>query len=339
MISIRSKNKEKLVKVSAKFRLAALGVLGALLAPVSGDAFAQAWPNKPIKFVVPFATGGVADVVARTIAPKLGEALGQPIVIENKGGAGGTIGTAQGAKAAPDGYTFVVPAASHTTTPGLYASLPFDPVKDFVAVTQVVTVPYMLVVHPSNPANSVREFIALAKAKPGTLVYGSAGNGSSNHLAGELFEIMAGVDMIHSPYKGSGPALTDVMGGHINFMFDTINTSVGHINAGTLKTLGIGTLKPSKVMPGVPTIASTVPGFEAATWIGILAPLGTPKEIVTRMNREIVKVLQNPEVQQRLATSGAEPVGSTPEEFDASLKSEVAKWGRVIKQAGVPPVQ
>jgi tripartite-type tricarboxylate transporter receptor subunit TctC len=339
MISFQSRKKESAVKTQAKFRLAVVGLLGALLAPVSGDALAQAWPSKPIRFIVPFATGGVADVVARTIAPKLGEALGQPIVIENKGGAGGTIGTAQGAKAPADGYTFLVPAASHTTTPGLYASLPFDPVKDFAAVTQVVTVPYMLVVHPSNPARTVSEFIALAKAKPGTLVYGSAGNGSSNHLAGELFEIMSGTDMIHSPYKGSGPALTDVMGGHITAMFDTINTSVGHINAGTLKTLGIGTLKPSKVMPGVPTIAQTVPGFEAATWIGILAPLGTPREIVARMNREIVKVLQNPEVQARLATSGAEPVGSTPEEFDAYLKAEIAKWGRVIKQAGVPAVQ
>jgi tripartite-type tricarboxylate transporter receptor subunit TctC len=327
------------VKPKSKLHLAALALMGAVLAQAPGEALAQAYPAKPIRFIVPFATGGVADVVARTIAPELGKALGQPIVIENKGGAGGTIGTAQAAKAAPDGYTFLIPAASHTTTPGLYASLPFDPVKDFVAVTQVVTVPYMIVVHPSSPAKNVREFIALGKSKPGALTYGSAGNGSSNHLAGELFEIMAGVDMVHSPYKGSGPALTDVMGGHIDFMFDTVNTSVGHIKAGTLRAIGIGTLKPSKVMQGVPTIAATVPGYEAATWIGVLAPAGTPRDIVLRMNREIVKVLQMPEIQERLATSGAEPVGSTPEEFDAYVRSEIAKWNRVIKQAGVPPVQ
>jgi tripartite-type tricarboxylate transporter receptor subunit TctC len=316
--------------------------LAALLAGVllSSAALAQSWPSKPVRIIVPFATGGVTDVVIRTIAPKLGEALGQPIVVENKGGAGGTIGTAQGAQAPADGYTFVAPAASHTTTPALYPRLTFDPVKDFVAVTQIVTVPYVLVVGPSLPAKDLKEFIALAKAKPGTLAYGSAGNGSSNHLAGELFEIMAGVDLVHSPYKGSGPALTDLMGGHIAFMFDPVNTSVQHIKAGKLRPLGAGSLKRLAALPEVPTIDELgLKGFEAVTWIGLLAPAGTPKDIVARMNREIVKVLQDPGVQEKLAASGAEPVGSSPEEFDAYVKKEFEKWGMVIKRANVPAVQ
>ncbi len=318
--------------------LARLALAAALLLP--GAALAQAWPAKPIRIIVPFATGGVTDVVIRTVAPKLGEALGQPIVVENKGGAGGTIGTAQGAQAPADGYTFVAPAASHTTTPGLYSKLTFDPLKDFVAVTQIVTVPYILVVGPSLPAKDLKEFIALAKSKPGTLAYGSAGNGSSNHLAGELLEIMAGVDLVHSPYKGSGPALTDLMGGHIAFMFDPINTSVQHVKSGKLRPLGVGSLTRVKAMPEVPTIDELgLKGFEAVTWIGLLAPAGTPKDIVARMHRELVKVLKDPEVQERLASQGAEPVGSTPEEFDAYMRREVEKWGMVIKKAGVPPVQ
>ena len=307
-------------------------LLSTLLLAAAGHALAQAWPSKPIRVLVPFATGGVTDVVIRTIAPKLGEALGQPIVVENKGGAGGTIGTALGAQAAPDGYTFVAPAASHTTTPGLYSKLSFDPIKDFVAVTQIVTVPYLLVTNPTLPANNVGEFLALAKSKPNTLTYGSAGNGSSHHLAGELLEIMGGVEMIHSPYKGSGPALTDLMGGHIAFMFDPINTSSQHVRAGKLKALGVGTSRRVKALPDVPTIDEQgLKGFEAVTWIGLLAPAGTP--------REIAKVLQVPEVQERLASAGAEPVGSTPEEFDAYRKSEVQKWGEVIRKAKVPPVQ
>ena len=310
------------------------------LLAAAGPVLAQAWPAKPIRVIIPFATGGVTDVVVRTIAPKLGEALGQPIVVENKGGAGGTIGTALGAQAAPDGYTFIAPAASHTTTPGLYTKLPFDPIKDFVAVTQIVTVPYLLVTSPTLPANNLAEFIALARSKPNTLTYGSAGNGSSNHLAGELLEIMGGVELIHSPYKGSGPALTDLMGGHIAFMFDPINTSSQHVRAGKLKALGVGTSKRVKALPDIPTIDEQgLKGFEAVTWIGLLAPAGTPREIVTRMQREIAKVLQIPEVQERLASAGAEPVGSTPEEFDAYVKSEVQKWGEVIRKAKVPPVQ
>ncbi len=306
---------------------------------ISLNAAADTWPSKPIKFLVPFAAGGVADVVTRAITPKLSEALGQPIVIENRGGAGGTIGTSLGAKAAPDGYTFVVPAASHTTTPSLYSKLDFDPVKDFTAVTQIAAVPYLLVVPAASPIKSLNEFIAAAKARPGTLSYGSAGNGSSNHLAGELLASHIGAPLLHVPYKGSAPALIDVLGGQLAFMFDTINTSQQHIKGGKLRALGVGTTKRSTLMPDVAPIADTVPGFEAATWVGLLAPAGTPKEIVNRMQQEVAKVLRSPEVQEKLSTTGAEPVGSTPEEFGAYVASEVAKWDRVVKQAKIAPVQ
>ena len=316
----------------------ALAALAAGLCLSTGAA-ADAWPGKTIKIIIPFAAGGVTDVVIRTISPKLSEALGQPVVIENKGGAGGTLGTAMGAAAAPDGYTFIAPAASHTTTPSLYSKLSFDPVKDFAAVTQIVTVPYLLVVPASSPMQTLADFIAAAKAKPGTLTFGSAGNGSSNHLAGELLAGSIGAPLVHVPYKGSGPALADVLGGQLSFMFDTINTSTGHVKAGRLRVLGVGTSKRSKIMPDVAPIADTVPGFEAVTWIGLLAPAGTPKEIVSRMHREIEKIVQLPEVQERLSASGAEPVASTPEQFGAYLGAEVAKWGRVVKQAKIPPVQ
>jgi tripartite-type tricarboxylate transporter receptor subunit TctC len=316
----------------------ALAALAAGLCLSTGAA-ADAWPSKTIKIIIPFAAGGVTDVVIRTISPKLSEALGQPVVIENKGGAGGTLGTAMGAAAAPDGYTFIAPAASHTTTPSLYSKLSFDPVKDFAAVTQIVTVPYLLVVPASSPMQTLADFIAAAKAKPGTLTFGSAGNGSSNHLAGELLAGSIGAPLVHVPYKGSGPALADVLGGQLSFMFDTINTSTGHVKAGRLRVLGVGTSKRSKIMPDVAPIADTVPGFEAVTWIGLLAPAGTPKEIVARMHREIEKIVQLPEVQERLSASGAEPVASTPEQFGAYLGAEVAKWGRVVKQAKIPPVQ
>jgi tripartite-type tricarboxylate transporter receptor subunit TctC len=311
-------------------------VLAALLLQ-SAAALAQTYPAKPIKAIVPFAPGGVTDVVARIVFPKAAEFLGQPIIIENHGGAGGTLGTAIGAKAAPDGYTLTIPAASHTTTPSLYSRLPFDPVKDFSGVTELVLVPYMLVVPASIPAKTVKDFIAYVKANPKTVNFGSAGNGSSNHLAGELLRIMSGTQMVHVPYKGSAPALTDLMGGHLTFMFDTINTSLGHIKAGNLRALAIGTLKPSRAAPGVPTVSeSGLPGFEANTWIGVLAPSGTPRDVVSKLNGAMVKALALPEIQEKLSGQGAEPVGSSPEEFDAFIKSEIAKWGKVIRDAGVP---
>lgn len=321
-------------------RRTAVVAIATMFAGLAGAACAQSYPAKPIRVVVPFAPGGVADVVARTVMPKLSETLHQQIIVDNRGGAGGTIGTDVGAKAPPDGYTLTLPAASHTTTPGLYRKLPFDPVKDFAGITQLVTVPYILVVHPSLPATNVRQFVALAKSKPGELSYGSAGNGSSNHLAGELFKIMSGANITHVPYKGSGPAMADLLGGHISFMFDAINTSLPHMKAGRIRALGIGTLKPSRVAPELPTISSQgLTGYEANTWIGLLAPAATPRDIVTRLNAELVKILKLPEIQERLSSQGAEPVGSSPEQFDAFLRSEVAKWGKVIRDAKVPLVE
>jgi tripartite-type tricarboxylate transporter receptor subunit TctC len=313
-------------------------VLALLALPCAVNA--QSYPAKPIRVIVPFAAGGVADVVGRIVMAKLTEALHQQVVIDNRGGAGGTIGSDLGAKAPPDGYTLTLPAASHTTTPGLYKKLPFDPVKDFAGITQLVTVPYILVVHPSLPVTSVKQFIALAKSKPGELSYGSAGNGSSNHLAGELFKSMSGTNITHVPYKGSAPAMADLLGGHISFMFDAINTSLPHMKTGRIRALAIGTLKPSPVAPQLPTIASQgLPGYEANTWIGLLAPAGTSREIVNRLNAELVKILKIPEIQERLSSQGAEPVGSSPEQFDAFLRSEVAKWSKVIRDANVPLIE
>ncbi len=312
--------------------IAALGATCAL------PAFAQAWPAKPIRFIVPFAAGGVADVVTRAVTPRLSEALGQPIIIDNRGGAGGTLGTAIGARAGADGYTFVTPAGSHVTTPALYTKLDFDPVKDFAAVTKIADVPYLLVVPVASPIKSLADFITAAKANPGKLTYGSAGNGSSNHLAGELLAGRIGASLLHIPYKGSAPALVDVLSGQISFMFDTVNTATRYIPA-RLRAVGIGTAKRSTLIPDVPPIADTLPGFEAVTWVGLLAPAGTPREIVSRMHAEIAKVVAAPDVRERFSTSGAEPVASTPEHFGAYLAAEVKQWERVVKQAKIPPVQ
>jgi tripartite-type tricarboxylate transporter receptor subunit TctC len=304
----------------------------------SASATAQSWPAKPIRFIVPFAAGGVADVVTRAVTPRLSEALGQPIIIDNRGGAGGTLGTAIGAKAAPDGHTFVTPAGSHVTTPSLYSKLDFDPVKDFAAVTKIADVPYLLVVPASSPIKTLADFIATAKANPGKLTFGSAGNGSSNHLAGELLAARIGATLLHVPYKGSAPALVDVLSGQIAFMFDTVNTATRYI-PGRLRAIGIGTAKRSTLIPDVPPIADTLPGFEAVTWVGLLAPAGTPREIVTRMHAEVAKVVFAPDVRERFAASGAEPVATTPEHFGAYLAAEVKQWSNVVKQAKIPPVQ
>jgi tripartite-type tricarboxylate transporter receptor subunit TctC len=318
------------------FLAVAVATAGTAFSP---SAFAQVWPAKPIRFIVPFAAGGVADVVTRAVTPRLSEALGQPILIDNRGGAGGTLGTALGARAAPDGYTFVTPAGSHVTTPSLYTKLDFDPVKDFEAVTKIADVPYLLVVPATSPIKSLADFIAAAKANPGTLTFGSAGNGSSNHLAGELLAGRIGAGLLHVPYKGSAPALVDVMSGQLSFMFDTVNTSTRFIQTGRLRAVGIGTAKRSSLIPEAAPIADTLPGFEAVTWVGLLAPAGTPRAIVARMQAEVASVVRSPEVRERFSASGAEPVANTPEQFGAYLAAEVKKWGQVVRQAKIPPVQ
>ena len=311
-------------------------VAGASLAAISTLAAAQAWPSKPIKYVVPFAAGGTTDILARTISEKLSVALGQPVVVENKPGAGGGVGAAEVAKAAPDGYTIMGGTIStHAINASLYKSLPYDPVKDFAAITLIARVPNMLVINNDIPAKNVAELVALMKANPGKWSFASSGNGTSQHLSGELFKGMAGVEMQHIPYKGSPPALTDVMGGQVNMTFDNITTAWTLAKSGKLRALAVTTAKRSPVAPDVPTLAeSGLPGYEVGSWQGVFAPAGTPPEIVRRLNTEIVRIINSPDVQKKLLELGAEPVGNSSEEFAALVKTEVVKWGDVVKKSG-----
>jgi tripartite-type tricarboxylate transporter receptor subunit TctC len=299
-------------------------------------AQAPAWPSKPIRYVVPFAAGGTTDILGRTIAEKLSVALGQPVVVENKPGAGGGLGAAEVAKAAADGYTIMGGTIStHAINASLYKDLPYDPVRDFVAVTLIARVPNMLVVNNEVKAKDVAELIKLMKASPGKWSFASSGNGTSQHLSGELFKGMAGVEMQHIPYKGSPPALTDVMGGQVNMTFDNITTAWPLAKGGKLRALAVTTAKRSPVAPDVPTLAeSGLPGYEVGSWQGVFAPAGVPPEIVKRLNAEIVKIINMPDVQKKLIELGAEPVGDTPEQFGAFVKAEVVKWGDVVKKSG-----
>ena len=311
-------------------------VVGFALATLAALAHAQAWPSKPIKWVVPFAPGGTTDILARVVGEKLAIALGQPVIIENKPGAGGGLGAEFTAKAAPDGYTIMGGTIStHAINASLYNKLPYDPVKDFVAITLIARVPNMLVINPSISAGSVKELIVLLKANPGKYSFASSGNGTSQHLSGELFKTMAGVDMQHIPYKGSPPALQDVMGGQVAMTFDNITTAWPLAKSGKLRALAVTTATRSAVAPDVPTLAeSGLPGFEVGSWQGVFAPAGTPPEIVKRLNTEIVKILKLPAVSEKLVGLGAEPVGNSSEEFTALVKAEVVKWADVVKKSG-----
>jgi tripartite-type tricarboxylate transporter receptor subunit TctC len=301
-----------------------------------GSVSAQSWPAKPIKYVVPFAPGGTTDILARTISEKLSIALGQPVVVENKPGAGGGVGADFTAKAAPDGYTIMGGTIStHAINASLYSNLPYDPVKDFVAITLIARVPNMLVINPDVPAKTVAELIKLLKANPGKYTFASSGNGTSQHLSGELFKSMAGVEMQHIPYKGSPPALQDVVGGQVTMTFDNITTALPLAKAGKLRALAVTTARRSSAAPEVPTLAEAgLPGFEVGSWQGVFAPAGTPPDIVKRLNAEIVKIINTPEVKEKLVALGAEPVGDTPEQFSAYVKTEVVKWSDVVKKSG-----
>ena len=311
-------------------------VLGFALAFAASHASAQAWPAKPIKWIVPFAPGGTTDILARTVGDKLAIALGQPVIVENKPGAGGGLGADFVAKAAPDGYTLLGGTIStNAINASLYKDLPYDPVKDFIPITLIARVPNMLVVNNDVPAKSVAELIALLKKNPGKYTFASSGNGTSQHLSGELFKGMAGVDMQHIPYKGSPPALQDVMGGNVTMTFDNITTAWPLAKGGKLRALGVTTAKRSPAAPDVPTIAEAgVVGYEIGSWQGVFAPAGTPPEIVKRLNTEIVKIINLPEVREKLLVLGAEPVGNSSEEFALFVKSEVAKWGDIVKKSG-----
>ena len=311
-------------------------LLGVIALAFCTAVFGQTWPSKPIKWVVPFAPGGTTDILARTIGEKLTLALGQPVIIENKPGAGGGVGAEFTAKSAADGYTIMGGTIStHAINASLYKGLPYDPVKDFVPITLIARVPNMLVVNPDIPAKNVTELITLLKANPGKYSFASSGNGTSQHLSGELFKSMAGVDMQHIPYKGSPPALQDVVGGQVAMTFDNITTAWPLAKGGKLRALAVTTAKRSAVAPNVPTLSeSGLAGYEVGSWQGVFAPAGTPPAIVKRLNAEIVKIINMPDVKEKLIGLGAEPVGNTSEEFAALVKTEVVKWAEVVKQSG-----
>ncbi|HYT98577.1 MAG TPA: tripartite tricarboxylate transporter substrate binding protein [Casimicrobiaceae bacterium] len=311
-------------------------LLGVVAFALSTFAVAQTWPAKPIKWIVPFAPGGTTDILARTIGEKLTVALGQPVIVENKPGAGGGVGAEFTAKAPPDGYTIMGGTIStHAINASLYKSLPYDPVKDFVPITLIVRLPNLLVVNPDIPAKNVTELITLLKANPGKYSFASSGNGTSQHLSGELFKSMAGVDMQHIPYKGSPPALQDVVGGQVAMTFDNITTAWPLAKGGKLRALAVTTAKRSAVAPDVPTLSeSGLAGYEIGSWQGVFAPAGTPPAIVKRLNAEIVKIINMPDVKEKLIGLGAEPVGNTSEEFAALVKTEVVKWAEVVKKSG-----
>jgi tripartite-type tricarboxylate transporter receptor subunit TctC len=299
-------------------------------------ACAQAYPTKPIRLVVPFPPGGSLDVVARAIGQKLTEAWGQPVVIDNRPGAGGNIGADLVAKSAPDGYTILEGALStHAVNVSLYRTMPYDPIKDFAPITLVATTPNVLVLNPTLPVNSVRELVAYAKAHPGALSFGSGSNGSAGHLAGELFKAEAGVDMVHIPYKGGAPALQALLAGDTQLMFDNLANSTPQLKAGKLKALAVTTAKRSALIPELPTLAETgLPGFDIYTWWGFMAPAGTPKEIIAKWNAEVTRILATAEMKAFFAQQGAEPAPTTPEQFAALIRSEIPKYAKIVKASG-----
>jgi tripartite-type tricarboxylate transporter receptor subunit TctC len=309
-----------------------------LLACVSGaNAVAQApaYPVKPVRIVVPSSPGGGTDILARVIAQKLAESLGQQFVVENRPGAGQVIGIEAVARSAPDGYTLLMAASAIVINEVMYAKPPYDTLRDFAPVTLVASLPNILVVHPTLPVKSVRELIALAKAHPGQLNYSSAGSGTSPHLSMELFRIMAGVTLTHIPYKGTGPATVDLVAGQVQLSMPNVLTALPQIKGGKVRALGVTSAKRATGLPNVPAIAESLPGYEAIQWYGVLAPAGTSREIVAKLQTEIARILVVPEVKERLAADGADAVGNRPEEFSAYIRAELAKWSKVVKAGGI----
>ncbi len=312
----------------------ALAAIAWVLA-ASGVA-AQTWPAKPINLVVPFPPGGSSDVLARSLGDKLSQSLGQPVVIESKPGAGATVGADYVAKARPDGYTLLMGAVHHTIATSVYRKLPYDFEKSFAPITTVALVPNVLVVNARSPATDVKSLVALAKASPGKLSYGSNGNGTVQHLIGTQFSGIAGIELLHVPYKGSAPLTTDLLGGQVDMSFDTLTPLVPHIRAGKLRALAVTTAKRSSTLPDVPTLAeSGMKDFDQGTWFGVLAPAATPKEVVEKLNAEMVKIIQSPEFRKRMEEIGAEPVGDTPARMAAQIRDDTAKYARLIKEAKV----
>lgn len=304
---------------------------------VSPEAKA-AYPDKPIRLIVPFPAGGNTDIVARAIGNELSKNLGVSVVIENRGGAGGALGSEIVAKAPADGYTIMMVSASHVINPSMQKKIPYDTIRDFAGISMVADVPTVLVVHPSVQAKTLKELIALAKARPGQLNFASSGNGTVGHLSGELLKSMAQIKMEHVPYKGNGPAMTDLLGGHVQMLFSSMPAAIPHIQSGMLRAIVMTGAKRSPAAPNIPTMAEAgLPGFEVSTGFGLFAPAKTPRPIINKLYNEVVKALKLPEVRERLASQGAEPIGSTPEQYDAFVRTEIAKWQKVCKDAGIQP--
>ena len=307
-----------------------------LLLLCAGAAHAQSFPTKPVRLIVPFAAGGSTDIIARVVATKLNEMWGSPVLVDNRAGGSTVIGTDIVAKAAPDGHTLLVTPAPFTIVPSLIPKLPYDPARDFEPITLINTTPLVVVVHPGVPAKSIKELIALARARPGALNYGSSGSGGSNHLAGELFNAMAGVKMVHVPYKGNAPALTDLVGGHVDVVFNGLTSALPFIKSGRLRALGMTSLNRSATLPQVPTLDEAgLKGFQAVAWNGLTAPARTPKDVVAKVNADVLKVIRSPELVEKLRAEGSDPVGNTPEQYARFLREEIAKWSKVIKAANI----
>lgn len=300
-------------------------------------SFAQGFPAKPIRWILPYPPGGGSDTIARPVARKLSENVGQQVIVDNRGGAGGNIGMETAARAAPDGYTIVMGlTAQLAVNPALYQKIPYDPIRDFEPITLLANGAYVLAAHPSLPVKTMKDVIMIAKKRPGEILYASSGNGSGAHLASELLNNMTGIKLKHVPYKGGGPALVDTISGQTQLLFATPIASSGHLKAGRLRAIAVSTTKRVNSMPDVPTIAeSGVPGFDAGVWYGMLAPKGTPRDIITRLNEEFRKVLGDPEIRNFLTKSAVEPDGGTPEELGKYMRSELAKWAKVVKAANI----
>jgi tripartite-type tricarboxylate transporter receptor subunit TctC len=316
-------------------RALTVGVSLTVAVLASGGAFAQAWPTKPIRYIVPFTPAGATDITARIIADKIAGPLGQPVVVENRPGAAGNVGTEVVSKSAPDGYTVLQCTVAQSISQTLYKKLNYDLEKDLVPVAMIALVPNVMEVNPSVPAKSVAEFIALAKSRPGKINFASSGSGTSIHMSAEMFMMITGVRMVHVPYKGSGPALSGMLGGEVDVMFDNLTSSIGYIKSGRLRALAITSATRYPELPDLPTMQEAgVPGYEATAWFGMLMPKGTPKSVVARMNSEVNKALAQPDVKEKLAQQGAVATAWTPEQFGEFIHNEIAKWGKVVKASG-----
>jgi tripartite-type tricarboxylate transporter receptor subunit TctC len=316
-------------------RLAVAAMAAALLLAPSFGVAAQEYPTRAVTVIVPQAPGGTNDIVARVLAEALGQSLGQPFVVENRPGAGGNIGTQAAARAKPDGHTLLVTiSSSQAINPALYKQIPFNPVKDFAPITLLGSVPNVLVANPTFPANSMQELIALAKAKPGELKYASAGNGTLNHLLGEMLKRSANIDLVHVPYKGVAPAVTDILGGFVEMGFASLPSVVSHIRGGKLKAFGVSTAQRAPALPDVPAIGEIIPGYAADLWVGLFAVAGTPKEVITKLHAETVKALGTPAVREKLEAQGVEVATSTPEQLATQLDADLALWAKVVKESG-----